>query len=121
MGQPLWVSIGFTLPALLGAALARPERRPVLLIGDGAAQLTVAELGTLIRHRVPAIIGVVDNGGYTVERAIHGLAEEYNDIARWDWVALVAAMSPSDFATGVCVLTAGELSVALTRARNSPP
>ena len=44
VGQPLWASIGYTLPALLGACTARPGRRGVLLIGDGAAQLTVQEL-----------------------------------------------------------------------------
>ena len=45
LGQPLWAAIGYTLPAILGAALAAPGRRPVLLIGDGAAQLTIQELG----------------------------------------------------------------------------
>jgi TPP-dependent 2-oxoacid decarboxylase len=46
LGQPVWSSIGFTLPAVQGAALARPDRRPVLFIGDGPAQLTVQGLGT---------------------------------------------------------------------------
>lgn len=109
VGQPLWASIGFALPALLGAALAQPDRRPVLLIGDGAAQLTIAELGTLLRHRIPAIIVLVDNSGYTVERVIHGLHEEYNDIAGWDWAALVAAMGPASGGVGVRVDTAGRL------------
>lgn len=119
VGQPLWAAIGFTLPALLGAALARPDRRPVLLIGDGAAQLTIAELGTLLRQRIPAIIVIVDNGGYTVERAIHGLHEEYNDIARWDWVALVGAMDPGGRSHGVRVTTRGELVAALASARDA--
>jgi indolepyruvate decarboxylase len=117
-GQPLWAAIGFTLPAILGAALARPERRPVLLIGDGAAQLTIAELGTLLRHRIPAVIVVVDNDGYTVERVIHGLHEEYNDIARWDWTALLAAMDPTGTAVGVKATTVAELASALSSARN---
>jgi indolepyruvate decarboxylase len=117
-GQPLWAAIGFTLPALLGAALARPDRRPVVLIGDGAAQLTIAELGTLIRHRIPAIVIVLDNGGYTVERVIHGLHEEYNDIARWDWAALVPAMGPAQRAVGVRVDTVGALRHALEAARS---
>lgn len=119
IGQPLWASIGFTLPALLGAALARPERRPVLLIGDGAAQLTIAELGTLLRHRIPAVVVVVDNSGYTVERVIHGLQEQYNDIAQWDWVALMRAMDPSGDAHGVRVTTAGGLRSALADARSA--
>lgn len=118
-GQPLWAAIGFTLPAILGAALARPERRPVLLIGDGAAQLTAAELGTLVRHDVPAIIVVVDNAGYTVERVIHGLHEEYNDIAAWNWTTLLAAMDPRGSTTGVRVDTVADLRRALADARAS--
>jgi len=119
VGQPLWASIGFTLPALLGAALARPDRRPVLLIGDGAAQLTIAELGTLLRHSIPAIVVVVDNSGYTVERVIHGLQEQYNDIARWDWVALVRAMDPSGTAHASRVASAMALRGALEDARDA--
>ncbi|MCJ1707053.1 alpha-keto acid decarboxylase family protein [Microbacterium sp. VKM Ac-2923] len=119
-GQPLWAAIGFTLPAIMGAALARPERRPVLLIGDGAAQLTAAELGTLVRQGVPAIIVVVDNAGYTVERVIHGLHEKYNDIATWDWTTLLAAMDPGRTSTGVRVDTTHDLRRALAEARESP-
>ena len=92
IGQPLWASIGYTLPAMIGAAIAAPHRRPVLLIGDGAAQLTVAELGTLIRQRIPAVIVVVNNNGYTVERAIHGAEMNYNDIAPWRWTLLPYAL-----------------------------
>jgi indolepyruvate decarboxylase len=88
VGQPLWASIGYTLPALLGACTAAPGRRGVLLIGDGAAQMTVQELGTIVRLGLPALVVVVDNDGYTVERAIHGPDEPYNDIGRWDWTAL---------------------------------
>lgn len=118
-GQPLWAAIGFTLPAILGAALARPERRPVLLIGDGAAQLTVGELGTLVRQGIPAVIVVVDNAGYTVERVIHGLHERYNDIATWDWTALLAAMDPTGTSVGVRVDTVGALTEALATARSA--
>lgn len=92
IGQPLWASIGYTLPATLGAGLAHPERRPVLLIGDGAAQLTVAELGCLARENVPAVIILVNNGGYTIERAIRGEHAYYNDIVEWQWLDLPAAL-----------------------------
>lgn len=112
IGQPLWAAIGYTLPALLGVALADRSRRPIVLIGDGAAQLTIAELGTLIRNRVPAIVVVVNNSGYTVERAIHGLTASYNDIAEWDWTALVRAFDPSGFARGIRAETAAEVTEA---------
>ena len=49
IGQPLWAAIGYTLPALLGACLACPDRRGILLIGDGAAQMTGQELSTILR------------------------------------------------------------------------
>ncbi|WP_139084235.1 alpha-keto acid decarboxylase family protein [Nesterenkonia sp. F] len=85
IGQPMWGSIGYTLPAILGAGLADRERRPVLLIGDGSAQLTIQEMGTIIREQLPAVVVLVNNDGYTVERAIHGADQSYNDIARWRW------------------------------------
>ncbi len=93
LGQPLWASIGYSLPAMLGAGLAEPTRRTVLLIGDGAGQMTVQELSTIARHRLNAVVVVVDNDGYTVERAIHGPDQPYNDIAHWDWTKLPAAFS----------------------------
>ncbi len=74
LGQPLWASIGYSLPALLGACIGRPGRHGVLLVGDGAAQMTVQELSTLARERISATVILVDNDGYTVERAIHGPA-----------------------------------------------
>jgi alpha-keto-acid decarboxylase len=55
---------------------------------------------------------VVDNDGYTVERAIHGPDEPYNDIARWNWTALPAAFGARD-AAAVRVRTVGELRAAL--------
>ena len=110
IGQPLWAAIGYTLPALLGAALADRSRRPIVLIGDGAAQLTIAELGTLIRDRVPAIVVVVNNLGYTVERAIHGLTAAYNDIAPWNWTAVVRAFDPTGFTRSVAARTAAEVT-----------
>ncbi|AZG48380.1 alpha-keto acid decarboxylase family protein [Gordonia insulae] len=121
IGQPLWASIGYTLPAIVGAAVAAPERRPVLLIGDGAAQLTIAELGTIIRLRIPAVIVVVNNNGYTVERAIHGPDKAYNDIAAWNWTALPAAFGGTpDTVRAHRATTANELSAAFADAAERP-
>ncbi|WP_432202304.1 alpha-keto acid decarboxylase family protein [Staphylococcus warneri] len=90
IGQPLWGSIGYTLPATLGTQIAAPHRRNVLLIGDGSLQLTVQSLSTMIRQQLKPIILVVNNDGYTVERLIHGMKEPYNDIHMWDYKALPA-------------------------------
>jgi TPP-dependent 2-oxoacid decarboxylase len=120
IGQPLWASIGYTLPATLGACLAQPDSRGILLIGDGAAQLTVAELGTMVREGLAPLVVVVDNDGYTVERAIHGPAEPYNDITRWDWTAVPAMFAPGGGARACRAETVGELRDALKAAREDP-
>ena len=115
IGQPLWGSIGYTLPAALGAALANPGRRVVLLIGDGAAQLTIQELGVMAREGIAPVIIVVNNGGYTVERAIHGPDAYYNDIVTWRWPDLPATLGVPDALTRT-VTTCGELDAALAEA-----
>lgn len=93
IAQPLWGSIGYTLPAAFGAQTACPNRRVILLIGDGSAQLTIQELGSMQRDRQKPIILLLNNDGYTVERAIHGAEQRYNDIASWNWTQLAQAMS----------------------------
>ncbi|MGD6888272.1 alpha-keto acid decarboxylase family protein [Bacillus mobilis] len=88
VAQPLWGSIGYTLPALLGTQLADLSRRNILIIGDGSFQLTVQELSTILRQNLKPIIFLINNNGYTVERAIHGQNEPYNDIQMWDYTKL---------------------------------
>ncbi|GAA2219227.1 alpha-keto acid decarboxylase family protein [Streptomyces nogalater] len=95
VAQPMWASIGFSLPALLGAQLADPSRRGVLLIGDGAAQLTAQELGTISRYHLKPIVILVNNHGYTIERITHGLRAPYNDVARWHWTKVPTALGVS--------------------------
>ncbi|MFV0496204.1 alpha-keto acid decarboxylase family protein [Mycobacterium sp.] len=115
IGQPLWGSIGYTLPAAFGAGVAHPDRRVVLLIGDGAAQLTVQELGSFFREGLSPVIVVVNNDGYTVERAIHGQAAPYNDIAEWRWTDLPQTLGVENN-LAFRVQTYGELDDALTSA-----
>ena len=92
--QPLWGSIGYTLAAAFGAQTACPNRRVIVLTGDGAAQLTIQELGSMLRDKQRPIILVLNNEGYTVERAIHGPEQRYNDIALWNWTQIPQALSP---------------------------
>ncbi|MDI3315386.1 MAG: alpha-keto acid decarboxylase family protein [Mycobacterium sp.] len=115
IGQPLWGSIGYTLPAALGAALAHPDRRTVLLIGDGAAQLTVQELGAFSREGLSPVIVVVNNAGYTIERMIRGKTAPYNDIVSWKWVDIPDVLGVSNHMT-FRAQTYGELDDALTAA-----
>lgn len=119
IGQPLWASIGYTLPAALGAALAYRDRRVVLLIGDGAAQLTVQELGVMAREDITPVIVVVNNGGYTVERAIHGPDAYYNDIPAWRWLEVPSALGFTA-SLAFSAHTRGELGAALEAAARNP-
>ena len=117
VGQPLWASIGWTLPAALGASLAAPDRRVVLIVGDGAMQQTAAELGTLLGQGLAPIVIVLSNGGYTIERAIHRASAGYHEIPAWDWTALPGAVAPASSPVALRVETSHELAWALNAAR----
>ena len=119
VGQPIWNSIGYALPAVLGQGLAEPGRRPVLLIGDGAAQMTVQELGTVAAAGLTPVVLLLDNGGYTIERALQSPDAGYNDVPRWDWAAMVAALTGGR-ARYASVATAAEFAGALAEAGQHP-
>jgi|CXWK01.1.fsa_nt_gi TPP-dependent 2-oxoacid decarboxylase len=114
IGQAFYLSIGYALPATLGAALADAARRPLAFIGDGAFQMTAQELSTLCRRKSNAIILLMNNGGYTTERMIH--EGPYNDIQPWAYHKLPEVMGGG---WGVRVKTEGEFETALSRARDS--
>ena len=63
---------------------------------------------------------VVDNNGYTVERAIHGQTHPYNDISGWDWTALPAFFGGTGTSSARRVSTTGELVAALDDAQQHP-
>lgn len=54
-------TMGFALPAAIGAKMAAPERDVVAVIGDGGYQMTIQELGTIFQTRVPVKIVVLNN------------------------------------------------------------
>lgn len=54
-------TMGFALPAAIGAKMAAPERDVVAIIGDGGYQMTIQELGTIFQQRVPVKIVVLNN------------------------------------------------------------
>nr|WP_321483420.1 thiamine pyrophosphate-binding protein [uncultured Cohaesibacter sp.] len=113
LSQMVWGAIGYTLPALLGTMLARPERRQILFIGDGSFQLTAQELSTILREGLKPIIFLINNRGYTIERYIQGMNATYNDVANWDYTALIKAFAPEAEAFTASVKTEGELAKAL--------
>lgn len=113
--QPLWGSIGYSLPAAFGAQTACPDRRVILIIGDGAAQLTIQEMGSMLRDGQAPLILLLNNDGYTVERAIHGAAQRYNDIASWNWTQIPRALNAAQQAECWRVTQAIQLAEVLER------
>ncbi|KAL4922012.1 thiamine diphosphate-binding protein [Aspergillus aurantiobrunneus] len=99
--QVYFGSIGYSAPACLGAQIARNEagkgKRAILVVGDGSLQLTVQEIGTMVKMGLRnVIIIVINNSEYTIERAIHGPNQGYNDIASWDYQPLLSAFAAKD-------------------------
>lgn len=120
IAQPLWGSIGFTLPAAFGAQIANPTRRVVLIIGDGSAQLTVQALGAAIRYNLNTVVFILNNEGYTVERAIHGADQRYNDIAQWQWTLLPQAFGATQPTIVERVTEVGQLQQVMAKISATP-
>ncbi|GAV55545.1 hypothetical protein ZYGR_0AV01770 [Zygosaccharomyces rouxii] len=113
MAQSTWLSIGMGLPAALGVGVgmqdyprihihdhskvpASYKPKLILGVGDGAAQMTVQELTTMLRYHVNINVFVWNNNGYTIERAIMGENSDYNDIMPWKWTKLFEAFGDFD-------------------------
>jgi TPP-dependent 2-oxoacid decarboxylase len=112
LAPAFYASLGFAVPAAIGAQLARPDERPLVLVGDGAFQMTGMELSTCARYGLDPIVIVLNNGGYTTERLI--IDGAFNDIQRWDYSKL-----PEVIGSGRAhrVETMGDLDLALADAR----
>jgi indolepyruvate decarboxylase len=99
------------VPAAIGAQLAAPELRPLVLVGDGAFQMTGLELSTVARYGLNPIVVVLNNGGYTTERLI--LDGGFNDILPWAYHRLPETLGAG---RGYLVETEEDLDRALAAA-----
>jgi thiamine pyrophosphate-dependent acetolactate synthase large subunit-like protein len=61
-------TLGFAMPASIGARLARPDTPSVAVIGDAGVMFTIQDLMTAVQESVPAIVLVFNDEGYGVER-----------------------------------------------------
>ncbi|KAL4251922.1 Pyruvate decarboxylase [Abortiporus biennis] len=121
ISQILWGSIGWTVGATLGAALAARDLglgRTILFVGDGSLQLTVQELSVMMKTGVKPIIFVLNNSGYTIERYLHGETRKYNDITNWNWTKLLGTFGGIEGTScqSYTVRTKDELSALLDNA-----
>ena len=109
-----------TLTAQLANLTARQNRlqtqaatgqRPLILVGDGAFQMTGWELGNAARHGWDPIVIVFNNAGWEMLRAFSP-GSGFNDLTRWDFAAMAAGMGGE----GVAVASRAALAAALEHA-----
>lgn len=92
LSSAFYTTMGFAIPAALGAQVAQPDRRLIILVGDGAFQMTGTELSTICRLKLNPVIIVFNNHGYSTERFI--LEGPFNDIADWQFHKLGDIFGP---------------------------
>lgn len=112
---PTYATLGYGLPAAIGARVGQVDRPVVAVLGDGALMFAVNELVTAVEQRLDLTIVCVDNGGYAeikqneVDRGIQPIGV---DLVQPDWAALANAFG----ATGRSVSDRAELGSAIRSA-----
>jgi len=109
-----YTSLGFAVPASIGVQLANPKLRPLVLVGDGAFQMTGMELSTAARFGLNPIVVVLNNGGYATERPMQD--GTFNDILPWRFSRIPDVLGVG---AGFDVHTEEQLDAALDTARAS--
>ncbi len=100
-----YCSLGFAVPAALGVGAAAPNLRPLVLVGDGAFQMSGMELASIARYGMNPIVVVFDNDGYGTERPM--LDGAFNDVHRWNYARI-----PEVLGSGLGIKVANELEMA---------
>ena len=92
---PGFATLGYGVPAGVGASLGRPDTPVATLLGDGAFMFSVQELATAVELRLPLPIVVLDNGGYREirdQQASRGIAPVGVDLQVPDLALLATAI-----------------------------
>jgi TPP-dependent 2-oxoacid decarboxylase len=108
--QGLYASMGFGVPGAIGAQIGT-GRRPLVLCGDGAFQMTGPEIAHAPRHGTNPIVLVLNNSGWGIFRPVAD-RQDLLDLPNWPYAALASAWG----GWGARVDTVGALRDALTEA-----
>jgi len=109
-----YASLGFSVPASIGVQLAAPDRRPLVLVGDGSFQMTGMELSVSVHHGLNPIVVIMNNGGYGTFRPI--IDGYFNDIQPWQYADITKIIGGGK---GYTVYTEDELLTALLSAKKN--
>jgi len=108
-----YCSMGFAVPAAIGAQLANPMLRPIVIVGDGAFQMTGVEISTIVRFDLNPIIIILNNEGYGTERPM--LDGPFNDVLRWNYYRIPEII---DHGKAFLIETEDQLEQALSATEN---
>ena len=111
LGPAYYASMGFAVPAAIGAEMANRALRPLVIVGDGAFQMTGVELSTVVRYGLKPIVLVLNNKGYGTERQMQD--GPYNDVLPWHYSRMPELLGAG---RGWRAETEGELETALAEA-----
>jgi len=113
-------TMGFALPAAIGAKVACPEKEVWVIAGDGGFQMTSPELSTIVQEKLDINIAIINNGYLGMVRQWQEFFYEKNyqstPILSPDFVKLAAAFD----IPGQAVKTRGDVLAAVTAARETP-
>lgn len=109
-----YLSMGFAIPASLGAQLSNPNIRPIVLVGDGAFQMTGMELSTIAKENLNPIIVLLNNDGYRTERNM--LDGPFNNLYCWNYSKITEIIGKGN---SYIVETEKQLETALSNANKN--
>jgi TPP-dependent 2-oxoacid decarboxylase len=109
-----YLSMGFAVPAAIGAQLANPTLRPIVIVGDGAFQMTGMEISTIGRFALNPIIIVLNNNGYGTERPM--LDGPFNDVLPWNYYRIPEVIGHGK---GFVIETEDQLELSFSAAKNT--
>lgn len=114
LGPAYYTSMGYAIPATIGALIKNPRQRPVVIVGDGAFQMTGHEISCFVKYNLKPVIFVVNNKGYTTQRFLKD--GNYNELQNWEY-----HLFPQIFGSGLGleVKTEGELEESMIKAREN--
>jgi indolepyruvate decarboxylase len=115
LADAYYLSMGFAVPAAIGALAGNHDGRVFAVVGDGAFQMTGVELSTAAKFGLAPIVLVMNNDGYGTQR--HIIDGPFNEIQRWQYHKMPEMLGAG---TGVRVTNAAELEAALKQAVTSP-
>jgi len=111
LSSAFYTSLGFAVPASIGVHMANSGLRSLVLVGDGAFQMSGMEVATIARYDLNPIIIVLNNQGYGTERPM--LDGSFNDIPLWEYSRIPEVLNKGK---GFDIKTEDQLDEALLQA-----